>query len=28
LPQEDGDMAFDPESFSMSTLPGIQTITV
>ncbi len=28
LPQEDGDMAFDPETFSMPTLPGIQTITV
>ena len=28
LPQEDGDMAFDPETFSMPTLPGIQTIMV
>ncbi|MEY4253409.1 MAG: tRNA 2-thiocytidine(32) synthetase TtcA [Pseudomonadota bacterium] len=28
MPQEDGDMAFDPETFSMPTLPGIQTIMV
>ena len=28
VPQEDGDMAFDPETFSMPTLPGIQTIMV
>ena len=28
VPQEDGDMAFDPETFSMPTLPGIQTILV
>ena len=28
VPQEDGDMAFDPETFNMPTLPGIQTITV
>ena len=28
LPQEDGDMAFDPETFSMPGLPGIQTITL
>ena len=27
-PPEEGDMAFDPETFSMPTLPGIQTITV
>jgi tRNA 2-thiocytidine biosynthesis protein TtcA len=28
VPQEDGDMAFDPETFSMPSLPGIQTIMV
>ena len=28
LPQEDGDMAFDPETFNMPGLPGIQTITL
>ncbi|MCX7271585.1 MAG: tRNA 2-thiocytidine(32) synthetase TtcA [Burkholderiales bacterium] len=28
LPQEDGDMAFDPETFNMPGLPGIQTIMV
>ena len=28
VPQEDGDMAFDPETFSMPGLPGIQTIVV
>jgi len=28
VPQEDGDMAFDPETFSMPGLPGIQTIMV
>jgi len=28
MPQEDGDMAFDPETFSMPGLPGIQTITL
>jgi len=28
MPQEDGDMAFDPETFSMPGLPGIQTIMV
>ncbi len=28
VPQEDGDMAFDPETFSMPILPRIQTITV
>ena len=28
VPQEDGDMAFDPETFSMPTLPGIRTIMV
>jgi tRNA 2-thiocytidine biosynthesis protein TtcA len=27
-PPEEGDMAFDPETFSMPGLPGIQTITV
>ena len=27
-PQEEGDMAFDPETFSMPGLPDIQTITV
>jgi tRNA 2-thiocytidine biosynthesis protein TtcA len=27
-PQEEGDMAFDPETFSMPGLPGIQTIMV
>ena len=28
VPQENGDMAFDPETFSMPSLPGIQTIMV
>ena len=28
MPQEDGDMAFDPETFNMPGLPGIQTITL
>ncbi len=28
MPQEDGDMAFDPETFNMTGLPGIQTIMV
>ena len=28
MPQEDGDMAFDPETFNMPGLPGIQTIMV
>ena len=28
MPQEDGDMAFDPETFNMPSLPGIQTITL
>jgi len=28
VPQEDGDMAFDPETVSMPSLPGIQTIMV
>ncbi len=28
VPQEDGDMAFDPETFSMPGLPGIQTMMV